>query len=128
MAHVRVGEREVEGGLHYSGRGEGSVLVGVLAGNGDELEKEERGSYPIGPALRTSRSRSSPSIRTFTPAFSWPIRFSCGTKTSSKMSSPVLEPLMPSLSSLRATEKPGVAVSTRNVEMPFDLRDGSVLA
>lgn len=57
-----------------------------------------------------------------------PKRFSRGTKTSSKTSSPVLEPRMPSLSSLRATEKPGVEQSTINAEMPFEPASGVVLA
>lgn len=84
--------------------------------------------YPRGPALRTRRSRSSPVMRTLTPVFSSPMRFSFGTKTSSKMSSPVFDPLIPSLSSFRAQEKPLDVFSTTNVEIPLDPRSGSVFA
>lgn len=86
------------------------------------------GGYPRGPALSTSRSMSRPSIRTWTPRFTWPNRFSRGTKTESKTSSPVLEPRMPSLSSLRAQEKPADSVSTMKVVMPLEPAEGSVLA
>ena len=83
---------------------------------------------PRGPALRTRRSMSRPSMRTLTPRLGWPRTLESGMKTSSRMSSPVLEPRMPSLSSLRAQEKPGVEVSRMKAVMPLDAAAGSVLA
>jgi hypothetical protein len=85
-------------------------------------------AHPRGPALRTSRSRSRPSMSTLTPRLISPRRFSRGTKTSSKISSPVLEPRMPSLSSLRAHEKPLKDFSTKKAVMPLEPSSGSVLA
>lgn len=67
-------------------------------------------------------------MSTLTPRFTWPSTFSSGTKTFSKTISPVLEPRMPSLSSLRAQEKPGVEVSTTKAVMPLEPFSGSVLA
>jgi hypothetical protein len=87
-----------------------------------------RWTYPRGPALRTRRSMSRPSIRTLTPWFRAPRMFSCGTKTLSKTSSPVLEPRMPSLSSLRVQENPWVAEGTMKAVMPLEPFSGSVLA
>ena len=46
----------------------------------------------------------------------------------SKISSPVLEPRMPSLSSLRAQEKPALLLSTTKAVMPLEPFSGSVLA
>ena len=85
-------------------------------------------TYPIGPALSTRRSMSRPSIRTLTPRLTVPRTFSCGTKTLSKMSSPVLEPRMPNLSSLRAQKKPEAAEGTMKAVMPLEPWSGSVLA
>src|ERR1700712_4266695 len=89
---------------------------------------------PNGPALSTNLSRSSPDMRTLTPPFSGPSRFSFGTNKSSKTNSPVLLPRMPSLSSLRATEKPLTyspdedLVGTMNDDMPLLPAFGSVFA
>ena len=47
---------------------------------------------------------------------------------SSKTSSPVLEPRMPSLSSLRAQEKPVDVLSTMKAVMPLEPLSGSVFA
>ena len=87
-----------------------------------------RSVYPNGPALSTSLSMSRPSISTRTPWLSSPSMFSCGTKTSSKTSSPVLEPRMPSLSSLRAQENPLDVLSTMKAVMPLEALSGSVFA
>ena len=83
---------------------------------------------PRGPEERTRRSKSRPSIRTCTPRFMEPSIFEEGTKTSENTSSPVLDPLMPSLSSLRATLNPVVEESTMNAVIPLEPAEGSVLA
>jgi hypothetical protein len=62
------------------------------------------------------------------PSPSSPSRFSAGTRASSNVSSPVVEPAMPSFGSSRATSKPGVSASTTNAEMPEWPASGSVLA
>ena len=85
-------------------------------------------TYPRGPALSTSRSRSSPSMSTLTPRLTSRSTFSAGTKTLSNTSSPVLEPRMPSLSSFRATEKPELSLSTMKAVIPFEPFSGSVFA
>lgn len=74
---------------------------------------------PRGPAAKTSRSRSSPVMRTYTPLFSVPSRFSFGTLQSSKMSSEVFEPRIPSLSSFGPALKPLKSFSMMKVEMPY---------
>lgn len=120
LSHVGVGENKVKGCLHDSVR----MFV--------NMEENKMicwsGTYPKGPALRTSLSRSKPSINTRTPRFTSPNRFSRGTNTSSKISSPVFEPRMPSLSSLRAHEKPLEDFSTTKAVIPFEPFSGSVLA
>ena len=86
---------------------------------------------PRGPALRTKRSMSRPSMRTRTPAFSAPRMQEVGTKRSERRISPVLEPRMPSLSSLREQEKLLVLASEgerMKAVMPRDPAFGSVLA
>lgn len=85
-------------------------------------------SDPKGPALRTSRSISNPSMRTLTPSFKLPSMFSFGTNTSSKTNSPVFEPRMPSLSSLRLHETPVEALSSTKAVIPRLPLPGSVLA
>lgn len=85
-------------------------------------------TYPSGPALRTKRSRSRPSMSTLTPRLISPRTLACGTKTSSNISSPVLEPLIPSLSSFLAHENPLNDFSTTKAVMPLDPLLGSVLA
>ena len=62
------------------------------------------------------------------PSPSSPSRFAAGTRTSSNVSSPVVEPLMPIFGSSRATSKPGVSASTTNAEMPECPASGSVFA
>ena len=62
------------------------------------------------------------------PSPSAPSRFAAGMRTSSNVSSPVVEPLMPIFGSSRATSKPGVSPSTRNAEMPEWPASGSVFA
>ncbi len=104
------------------------ILWAVLAGGELVDEAGMLVAHPRGPALRTRRSMSRPSMRTLTPRFTWPSTFSSGTKTLSKTISPVLEPRMPSLSSLRAQEKPGAEVSTMKAVMPLEPFSGSVLA
>ena len=49
-------------------------------------------------------------------------------RQSSKASSPVVEPEIPSFGSSRATANPGVSASTTNAEMPEWPASGSVLA
>ncbi len=62
------------------------------------------------------------------PSPSSPSRFAAGMRTSSKVSSPVVEPLMPIFGSRRATSNPGVSASTTNAEMPPWPASGSVFA
>ena len=52
------------------------------------------------------------------PPFSAPIRFSAGTRQSSKNSSAVSDAHQPIFLSLRPTVKPGVSFSTSSSEMP----------
>src|SRR5581483_6872194 len=56
-----------------------------------------------------------------------PSRFSAGTRTPSKTSSPVVEPLMPIFGSRRATSSPSLSASTTNAEMPEWPASGSVI-
>lgn len=94
------------------------------------LEKPQRlwRTYPRGPPLRTSRSRSSPDISTFTPPSTGPSTFASGTKHSSKTSSHVSLPRIPTLSSFCAVENPGMPFSIRNAVIPLGPADGVVLA
>jgi hypothetical protein len=62
------------------------------------------------------------------PSPSLPSRFARGMRTSSKVSSPVVEPLIPIFGSSRATSNPGVSASTTNAEMPECPASGSVFA
>jgi hypothetical protein len=75
-----------------------------------------------------ARSRSSPLITTFTPAFSSPTRLPIGTRHSSNTSSPVWLPRKPILVSFCATLKPGKSFSTMKAEMPRAPLSRSVLA
>ncbi len=54
--------------------------------------------------------------------------FSAGTSQSSNTSSPVSEPRMPILSSLRLTRKPSKSFSIRKAVMPLEPPSGVVLA
>ena len=121
---VGVWEDEVEGGAHDARKREKSESDARVYVFG----RVKNCAYPSGPALSTNLSMSSPSMRTLTPPFTWPRMFFCGTKTSSKTSSPVLDPLMPSLSSFRAQEKPFDSVSTRKAVIPLEALSGSVFA
>ena len=56
------------------------------------------------------------------------MRFSAGTSTFSKKSSPVEPAQMPSLCSVSAVVKPFVPFSTTNAEMPLCFAAGSVFA
>ena len=69
---------------------------------------------PTAWAAAPSRVRSSVPSATDRPLPAVPIRFSAGTRTSSKTGEPVGEPLMPSLCSSLPTENPGVSFSTTN--------------
>ena len=57
-----------------------------------------------------------------------PTRFSAGTSTFSKKSSPVEPAQMPSLFSVSAVESPDIPFSRMNAEMPLCFASGSVLA
>mmetsp|Transcript_15286 Transcript_15286/g.37815 ORF Transcript_15286/g.37815 Transcript_15286/m.37815 type:complete len:250 (-) Transcript_15286:355-1104(-) len=83
---------------------------------------------PTGPAASTRRSRSRPLMSTAAPWFTPPSTLSAGTTQSSKMSSAVFEPRMPSLSSLRPVLKPAIVFSMMNAVMPCEPASGSVLA
>lgn len=128
---MSVRKNKIEGGLHDSIQIR--VMVSKELGVHINLSKFRSGSddhetHPTGPALRTSRSRSRPSMRTLTPWLRVPSKFSRGTNTSSKTSSPVLEPRIPSLSSLRAQEKPGEVLSTIKALMPLEPLSTAVFA
>lgn len=117
-----VRKNKIKGGLHNSIQIR--VMVSKQLGMHFNMSRFRSGidyeTYPTGPALRTSRSRSRPSMRTLTPWLRVPSKFSRETNTSSKTSSPVLEPRIPSLSSLRAQEKPGEVLSTIKALMPLE--------
>ena len=53
------------------------------------------------------------------PSFSSPSRFSAGTSTSVKESSPVSEECQPSFSSFAATSYPGISLSRTRNESPW---------
>mmetsp|Transcript_7694 Transcript_7694/g.17540 ORF Transcript_7694/g.17540 Transcript_7694/m.17540 type:complete len:266 (-) Transcript_7694:569-1366(-) len=72
---------------------------------------------PIGPPESTRRSRSRPDMRTYTPPCTSPSTRSAGTKQSSKTSSHVSLPRMPSLSSFCAVRNPSMSLSMRNAVM-----------
>ena len=74
------------------------------------------------------RDRSRICIASLNPWPSTPNRFSAGTRQPSKMSSPVVEPLIPSFGSIRPTWNPGRSASTRKAEMPLCPSVGSVFA
>ena len=67
-------------------------------------------------------------MRTRAPSPTPPSTFSSGTSQSSKTSSQVFEPRIPSLSSFCAVEKPGIPFSTRNAVSPRVPASGSVRA
>jgi len=69
---------------------------------------------PTACAAAPSRVRSSVAKAIDSPLPSAPIRFSAGTRTSSKTGEPVGEPLIPSLCSSLGTENPGRSFSTTN--------------
>ncbi len=62
------------------------------------------------------------------PCPSSPTRFSAGTATFSKKSSPVEPAQIPSLFSISAVDTPGHSRSTMKAEMPLCFASGSVLA
>ena len=75
-----------------------------------------------------NRPWSSECIAISNPCPSSPIRFSAGTSTFSKKSSPVEPAQMPSLCSVSALVNPFVPFSTMNALMPLCLASGSVFA
>ena len=106
---------------------------------------ETRTGYPRGPPLSTSLSRSKPDMRTDAPSLTLPKTFSAqiafsacyrgkranqpsGTSQSSKTSSHVSLPRMPTLSSFWCVESPLKSLSTMNVVMPLDPFSGAVFA
>jgi hypothetical protein len=86
------------------------------------------GSRRTAPAATVKRPWSSPYIAISKPWPSSPMRFSAGTSTFSKKSSPVEPAQMPSLFSVSAVVKPGRPRSSMNAEMPLCFAPGSVLA
>ena len=60
------------------------------------------------------------------PSFTFPSRFSFGTRMSSKCSAAVSDERTPSFFSSLPTTSPGVSRSTTNAEMPLVPCDGSV--
>ena len=83
---------------------------------------------PIGPPASVILSRSSPDISTLTPSLRFPSMFFSGTTQSSKMSSLVSDPLIPSLSSFLATLNPSNSFWMMNAVIPLGPASGSVLA
>ena len=83
---------------------------------------------PHAPAATVNRPWSSPYIAISKPWPSSPTRFSAGTSTFSKKSSPVEPAQTPSLCSVSRVVTPGHSRSTMKAEMPLCLADGSVLA
>ena len=75
---------------------------------------------PIGPPESTTLSKFSPLISTFTPWLTSSMTFSCGISQSSKTSSHVLDPRIPSLSSLFEVENPFIDFSMINAVIVFD--------
>ncbi len=67
-------------------------------------------------------------MSTLTPRPTSPSTFSAGTSQSSKMSSQVSDPRIPSLSSFWAVEYPGKSFSTMKAVMPRAPAAGSVFA
>ena len=74
------------------------------------------------------RPWSSPYIAISKPWPSSPTRFSAGTSTFSKNSSPVEPAQTPSLCSVSVDVNPGMPFSSRKAEIPLCFADGSVLA
>jgi hypothetical protein len=74
------------------------------------------------------RPWSSPYIALSNPWPSSPIRFSAGSSTFWKKSSPVEPAQIPSLFSVSAVVNPGVPFSTRNAEIPLCFAAESVFA
>src|SRR5712692_4316225 len=83
---------------------------------------------PTAPAATVKRPWSSPYMAISNPWPSSPIRFSAGTSTFSKKSSPVEPAQTPSLCSVSAVVKPAMPCSSTNAEMPLCFASGSVLA
>src|SRR5881398_3793206 len=79
-------------------------------------------------AATPGRERSRMRIAILKPSPSSPSRFPAGTRQSSNVSSPVVEPRMPIFGSSRATSNPGASASTTNAEMPAWPASASVLA
>src|SRR5712691_6216119 len=83
---------------------------------------------PTAPAATVKRPWSSPYMAISNPWPSSPIRFSAGTSTFSKKSSPVEPAQTPSLCSVSAVVKPLKPFSTRKALMPLCFAPGSVFA
>src|SRR3954470_5931243 len=83
---------------------------------------------PHAPAATVKRPWSSPYMAISNPCPSSPTRFSAGTSTFSKKSSPVDPAQMPSLCSVSAVVKPGIPRSSMKAEMPLCFAAGSVFA
>ncbi len=83
---------------------------------------------PHAPAATVKRPWSRPYMAISKPWPSSPTRFSAGTSTFSKKSSPVEPAQMPSLCSVSAVATPGHSRSTMNAEMPLCFAAGSVFA
>ena len=115
MPRLHVGELELDRLQLVDRLAEGDPLLRVLVGVvGRALGDARR------PARRRPRRvRSSVPSATPRPLPSSPIRFSCGTRTSSKIGEPVGEPLMPSLcSSLPTVEALAVGLDDEGADAP----------
>jgi hypothetical protein len=83
---------------------------------------------PHAPAATVNRPWSRPYIAISKPWPSSPTRFSAGTSTFWKKSSPVDPAQIPSLFSVSWVETPGQPRSTMNAEIPLCFAPGSVFA
>jgi hypothetical protein len=83
---------------------------------------------PQAPAATVNRPWSRPYMAISKPCPSSPTRFSAGTSTFSKKSSPVEPAQTPSLFSVSRVETPCHSRSTTKAEMPLCFASGSVLA
>src|ERR687888_453328 len=83
---------------------------------------------PHAPAATVKRPWSRPCMAISKPWPSSPTRFSAGTSTFSKKSSPVEPAQMPSLFSVSAVVNPRIPRSTTKAEMPLCFADGSLFA
>src|SRR6266540_3934611 len=82
---------------------------------------------PHAPAATVKRPWSSPYMAISNPWPSSPTRFSAGTSTFSKKSSPVEPAQTPSLCSVSVALNPGMPFSSRKAEIPLCFADGSVV-